>query len=57
MYYLKLRENTILINKNFHDKWWPRYLKLHVLKHFNNLLQNKYQEIREKCMNTLDTQK
>lgn len=32
------------------------FLKLHDLKHFENLLQNKYQEIRKICLNTLDTQ-
>lgn len=34
----------------------PDFLKLHDLKHFENLLQSKCQEIRKICLNTSDTQ-
>ena len=43
--------------KTFKINGDPDILKLHYLKHFESLLQNKYQEIREICLNTLDTQK
>ena len=52
MYNLGQCQNTSLSNKNIQNN-----LKLHDLKHFENLLQNKYQENEKICLNTSNTQK
>ena len=43
--------------KTFKISGDPDILKLHDLKHFENLLQNKYQENEKICLNTANTQK